>query len=96
MSPYNYDRLPAHMIAGARLYIEEGVEPGSFLRAVLENDFAHAWARADHINTVYMKAWAEWLWNDIPGDAWGSRNAVEAWLTKFREARDGPDVGTLP
>lgn len=84
---YRYDTLPAHMRTGASNYLEYGLPPGDFLRAVLENDFAQAWARADEINTACMRDWAMWLWNYVPSAAWGSRNKVEAWMTAIMEER---------
>lgn len=76
----NYDRLPEHMQDGARLYIEHGVEPGSFLLAVLCNDFVGAVGKADHINQQYLLEWASWLYNDVPTVAWKSRANVAKWI----------------
>lgn len=75
----SYDKLPEHMREGARLYVEEGVMPGSFLQAVLENNLSESFARADEINTANMKAWARWLHNDCPASAWGSITAINKW-----------------
>lgn len=90
MSDCNYDRLPEHMQEAARNYIENGIKPGSFLTAVLENNLVKAYCYADGINLLAMHDWATWLYNDVPGNAWGSRNKVEAWLTGFRERAQGP------
>jgi len=80
----NYDTLPEHMREPAQLYIERGIEPGSFLLAVLGNDLVGAFARADQINTAVMDDWACWLYNDVPSAAWGSPEKVAAWLDRFR------------
>ena len=77
-----YDLLPPHMADGARLYIERGIEPGGFLFNVLSNDLVHSYARADSVNTIAMHAWADWLWNECPMDAWGNRATVEAWIKR--------------
>ena len=42
----NYDSLPPHMHDVMRLYIEHGIEPGSFLTAVLSNDLMKALGKA--------------------------------------------------
>ena len=75
-----YDRLPEHMQEGARAYVEQGREPGGFLRAVLENNLSEACGRADHINQYKMDTWACWLYNECPVPAWGSPEAVDAWI----------------
>lgn len=76
----NYSRLPRHMQAGAKLYVEHGLAPGSFLCAVLSNNLTQAYARADDVNTAFMRDWALWLYNDCPRDAWGSPDAVTEWI----------------
>ncbi len=76
----NYDRIPEHMRSGAQLYIEQGIKPGSFLTAVLENDLKHAVAQADTINRNAIIQWAMWLVNDIPGNAQGSPELVREWI----------------
>ena len=74
--------LPEHMRESARAYVEVGRPPGSFLRAVLTNDLIESFGRADHINQQCMFGWATWLYNECPGNAWGSPEAVEAWIAR--------------
>jgi hypothetical protein len=76
----SYDRLPAHMREGARLYVERGIEPGGFLFAVLSNDLLGAYERADDVNTFAMRAWAAWLHDECPLGAQGSPEKVRAWI----------------
>ena len=47
--------VPAHMVDGLVLYVEDGIPPGSFLLAVLENNLAGAAALADEINKLCLK-----------------------------------------
>ena len=77
-----YDRLPAHMQDGARLYVEHGVPPGGFLAAVLSNNMMDAFARADSANAAAMKEWAMWMRNDAPRGCWGSQSIVEDWVDR--------------
>ena len=49
------------------------------MRAVLENDLALAFGRADQKNTEVMGVWARWL-GLIPRDCWGSPQKVNDWL----------------
>jgi len=75
-----YDMLPPHMQAGARLYVEQGVEQGDFLTAVLSNDLVKACSRADEINIHEITSWASWLYNEAPAACWGSIGKVKAWI----------------
>jgi hypothetical protein len=76
----DYTGLPKHMRDGAHLYIEHGVEPGGFLRAVLSNQLVESFGRADETNRAAMFDWATWLYNECPRDAWGSPEKVDAWI----------------
>ena len=82
-----YDMLPAHMQDGARQYIEEGVMPGSFLLAVLQNNLVNAFGNADEMNITALQVWATWLHWSIPSAAWGSPEKVGAWIESHREER---------
>ncbi len=84
MAEINYNSLPEHMQSGARLYIEQGIEPGRFLMAVLCNDLSGAASRADGINQRCLLDWAMWLHNDISASAWGSEEKVLAWMEQLR------------
>lgn len=75
----SYDRLPEHMRPVARAYIERGELRSDFLWAVLSNDLRRSFAFADDINRVRMHDWVKWMCNDIPGQAHGSRKAVDQW-----------------
>ena len=82
-----YDKLPEHMQEVARLYIEEGEEPGGFLMAVLTNNLVEAATRADGVNQQRLFEWAGWLYNDIPDRAWGSAEKVLAWSNEQKALR---------
>lgn len=77
----DYYKLPNHMQHGAKLYVERGVEPGSFMCAVLSNNLVEAFGRADHVNVEHLGDWASWLYNDCPRQAWGSHEAIEQWIS---------------
>lgn len=74
-----YEGLPDHLREGAQRYIEDGIMPGRFLQSALTNEFVSAVLRADHRTAVSLAEIARWLFNDIPGSAWGSEDAVAAW-----------------
>lgn len=81
----DYSMIPEHMREGVKLYLERGLKPGSFLLAVLENDLAEAFARADETNRMALYNWVRFLCSEMPKKSWGSKEEVEAWMKKKRE-----------
>jgi len=63
-------------------YAEHKIMTGDFLKAVLENDLQMAFARADEDNVKDMLQIVRYCYNDLPSECWGSKEKVEAWLTK--------------
>ena len=80
--------IPEYMVDGLVLYVEDGIPPGSFLLAVLENNLAGAAALADEINKLCLFLWADVLWNELPGDCWGSPEKVRAWIAARAAERE--------
>ena len=78
----DYSTLPEHMRDAARLYIEKGIPPGSFLQAVICNDLFGAFRRADDINQAAMRDWVVFFYNEAPGDCWGSEEHFSDWLDR--------------
>jgi hypothetical protein len=89
----NYDLLPDHLRAGMRRYVECGIETGSFLRAVLENDLEQVISRAaPGLDQTDLYAIALFV-RGLPAEAWGSPEKVRAWIAKGREAQRREDFG---
>lgn len=85
-----YSGLPEHMRDGARLYVEHGVAPGSFLTAVICNDLRKAMERADHINRERLFDIVCWFYNEAPAQCWGSPENFHAWVKQCQaEAASG-------
>ena len=80
----NYAMLPEHTREGMRAYIETGRPGGSFLAAILSNDFVEAAGRADLHNQGRLFDYAAFLYNEAPADCWGSRAKVDAWIAARR------------
>lgn len=78
--------VPHHMRDGFKLWIERGISPGSFGRAVLDNDLKGAFGKADHINQAAIGSIVAWFYNYAPSDCWGSREKTEEWEKRFSEA----------
>jgi hypothetical protein len=72
--------VPASLHDGLTEYFTARRPVGSFLTAVLSNDFSDACMRADPDNRFYLVEIARFLMFYVPSTAWGSPAAVEAWL----------------
>lgn len=81
--------VPEHVQGGLQRYIEMGVEPGSFLSAILCNDLREAIARADHINIHRIPDIVNFLYNYAPGQCWGSPAKFEAWMKMHADELTG-------
>lgn len=72
--------IPEHMHGGLWRYLINGVAPGSFLLAVLENDFIGACGHADTENQRSLYNYAMLVYNVMPSDSHGSPEIVDAWI----------------
>lgn len=71
-----------------KLYIENGIEPGSFLTAVLENDLMEAFGRADDINRERLFDYCSFLYNEAPPACFGSKEKVKLWIKQKQGVAD--------
>lgn len=83
-----YDTIPNRTIRAITHYVEEGLEPGSFVRAVLSNDLKEACGRADDHNRQALFEIVCYCYNEIPSNCWGSEEIVTTWLERH-QPRDG-------
>lgn len=83
--------LPEHMQGAMKRYLENGIEPGGFLYAILTNDLKGAVTRADHINIKLIPEIVSYCVSEIPASAWGSVAKVEGWLWQLRPDDDMDD-----
>ena len=75
----SYEKLPELLQAGVRRYIEKGILPGSFLRAVISNNLKESFAQADDENETRLKEIVGWFYWECPGPAWGSPEKMKEW-----------------
>jgi hypothetical protein len=79
MTHLDYSPLPERLRAGVQRWVEDHVEPGDFLRAVIRNDLSTAIALADDDNLPRLREIVRWFYNEAPGLCWGSAKAFDTW-----------------
>ena len=72
--------IPERTLEALRLYVNERIPTGGFLRACLENDFTVAVCAADNENLRSIVRLAKWMYVNLPSACWGSPECVDAWL----------------
>lgn len=75
--------IPKNVRESLDRYIVQGIEPGGFLMAVLQNNLMEAVGRADHINIGYLKDICGHIYNNLPSTCHGSPEKVRAFLADF-------------
>jgi hypothetical protein len=73
--------VPEHLHTGLVEYLAARRPVGGFLLAVLENNLALAAVRADPESARALRELVLFLSNFASATAWGSTEAVAAWLT---------------
>ena len=73
--------IPDHMMSGLQRYIENHIQPGDFLSAVIRNDLKDAINYADDENLRNLPAYVGFLYNKAPNGCWGSEELFELWLS---------------
>jgi hypothetical protein len=75
----NY-KLPIKIEIALSRYVEHHMPTGGFLRAVLSNDLFRAFALADEGNRIELFNICNYIYNEIPGNCWGSPEKVNRWI----------------
>jgi len=81
--------IPDYTLDALKAYVEHGIPPGDFVRAVLENRFVEVVCRADDNNTVALREIAWWVYNEAPTACWGNREKVDVWIEAKQLVREG-------
>ena len=68
----DYNELLEELRGGMQRYVENGIEPGSFLKAVLRNDLQSAVGAADEWNLYSLPAIVRWCYWELPANLWGN------------------------
>lgn len=80
MNDNSYNLLPSHMQGAMKRYIENGIEPGSFLAAVLSNDLMGALRKGDETNQRALLDYGRFLYSYAPCGCFGSVYAYDEWV----------------
>ena len=80
MEDANWDLIPEHMQGAMKRYLFQGLQPGSFLEAVLTNNLSEAFRRADDININRIADYVRFLTWHAPAACWGSEEAYSRWV----------------
>lgn len=75
----NYSSI-THVIPSIQRYVQHRIPTGGFLESVLSNDLREACGRADGQNRYLIYDIVHYLYNNVPGQCWGSSERVSAWL----------------
>ncbi len=76
--------IPERMMGGIKRYIENGIVPGSFLTAVIQNNLREAVGQADDENLKNIPAYVSYFYNEAPSGCWGSKKKMEEWVDTFQ------------
>lgn len=93
MSTYRFREwyIPERMMGGIRRYIEQGIPPGDFLTAVIENNLCEGMGRADDENLHNLPAFLAYFYNEAPSPCWGSPEKRREWVKARLEDRPEPE-----
>lgn len=80
MPHIDYDQIKPEIRASIDRYVKDRMQTGGFLRAVLENNLKESFMRADERNIETLFHIVAYVYNEVPFNAWGSPEKVEAWL----------------
>ncbi len=77
--------IPDYMASSIQLYLSHGIEPGSFLSAVICNDLSSAVGYADRTNLMNLPAYIGFFYNEAPSQSWGSKEKMVSWTKEKQE-----------
>lgn len=75
-----WEMVPEHLRDGLRRYVEDQIEPGGFLMAVLTNDLIRTVGLGTPTSLAGLHDLISFLWNHAPAPSWGTPQKVAEWL----------------
>ena len=76
----DYSKLPERLQGGVQRYIEDGIQPGDFLTAVIQNNLTETVGKADDDMIKIIPQIVGWFYNEAPAICWGSKNKMKNWI----------------
>lgn len=80
-----YNPISIDLLGALERYLNNGIMPGGFLTAVLENNLVESLGRADEENSKNLKDIVRYMYNYFPSNAWGSREKIELYLKSMEK-----------
>lgn len=77
--------VPEPTVNALRRYYLRGLNPGSFLVAILNNDLRGACEQANDLERHRLFEIVQFLFVHAPADSWGRPDAAEQWIERFHE-----------
>lgn len=77
--------ISVRMLDAITRYTEQGIKPGGFLTAIIQNDMRKAVRLADSENMVNLPAYSGYFEHEAPSGCHGSVEIMDAWLASFHE-----------
>ena len=74
-----YLDAPVHILDSINRFVEHGLEPGGFVKAVLSNDLVGAFNAADTKSLRGLQDILRYCRSKIPPACWGSPAKVKNW-----------------
>ena len=78
------DKIQDHTKATLWNYLNHGLEPGSFMMAVLENDLLRVFGYADDESIRSLKPIVQLLYSRVPSGCYGSKTAIRDHMRAAR------------
>lgn len=86
-----WQQIPENLRDGLRRYMMEFIEPGRFLRSILENDLSETARRADSaVSFLAARDVLTYLFMCAPPECYGDRDAVDRWCARLVRLRLEP------
>ena len=80
--PADYQFCPNHIRESLDRYVNERMQPGGFLLAMLSNDLRETIGRADENNLRVLPHIFSYVYNRMPSNCWGTPEKVALWLKR--------------
>ncbi len=80
LNPFYYEIIDSAVLEGLCRFAVDGIRPGGFLTAVLENNLLESMKYADVENFAALREVVTFCHQELPAPCWGSRKKVNAWI----------------